>query len=143
MSSLAQQDISTDRPLPLFHPAPPVPIPFPRLAQDPHRRPGLPPSFSSWRRWRRRCYGKCRQRTLPFMQEGWEARSKAFFDELRAKEKVGGVAVPGMEGDTGRDVSRRVKTGALWDRDSPDGNSLAVLGTGTTEPRGGADLRGA
>lgn len=42
-----------------------------------------------------------------------------------------------MEGDTGKDVSRRVGMSA-WDRvNSPDGTP-AVLGTGTTEPRGGA-----
>lgn len=36
------------------------------------------------------------------MQEGWKREIQGLFDELRAKEKVGGVAVPGVEGDTGK-----------------------------------------
>lgn len=76
------------------------------------------------------------------MQEGWKREIQGLFDELRAKEKVGGVAVPGVEGDTGK--GRLTESGdERLGPYPPDATTFAVLGTGTTEPRGGADPRGA
>lgn len=101
---MAQQDISTHRPLPLSpHPHPrPHSVSLDCWAQDPHRRPDFASILQQLEALEAQVLREMPRDSFHSMQEGWKREIQGLFDELRAKEKVGGVAVPGVEGDTGK-----------------------------------------
>lgn len=61
------------------------------------------------------------------MQEGWKREIQGLFDELRAKEKVGGVAgLQGWKETPGRDALYG-GWDERWGLHPPDGTPFAVL----------------
>lgn len=116
-------------------------------AQDPHRRPDFASILQQLEALEAQVLREMPRDSFHSMQEGWKREIQGLFDELRAKEKVGGARVPGLEGDAGKDCL----PGPHWaesgvgrqDLYRTNPTAFIVPGTGTTEPRGGADPRGA
>lgn len=143
-SSLAQ-DISTHRPLLILSPLHSVSPDC--WAQDPHRRPDFASILQQLEALEAQVLREMPRDSFHSMQEGWKREIQGLFDELRAKEKVGGVGVPGLEGDAGKECLPGFHGAeGRGERLRPyrtDSTASIVPGTGTTEPRGGADPRGA
>lgn len=99
-SSLAQ-DISTHRPLLILSPLHSVSPDC--WAQDPHRRPDFASILQQLEALEAQVLREMPRDSFHSMQEGWKREIQGLFDELRAKEKVGGVGVPGLEGDAGKE----------------------------------------
>lgn len=81
-------------------------------AQDPHRRPDFASILQQLEALEAQVLREMPRDSFHSMQEGWKREIQGLFDELRAKEKVGGVSVPGLEGDTRVSFGRRVGAGA-------------------------------
>lgn len=67
-------------------------------AQDPHRRPDFASILQQLEALEAQVLREMPRDSFHSMQEGWKREIQGLFDELRAKEKVGGVGVPGLEG---------------------------------------------
>lgn len=98
-SSLAK-DTSTHRPL-LILSLPPLVSPD-CWAQDPHRRPDFASILQQLEALEAQVLREMPRDSFHSMQEGWKREIQGLFDELRAKEKVGGVGVTGLERDAGK-----------------------------------------
>lgn len=66
-------------------------------AQDPHRRPDFASILQQLEALEAQVLREMPRDSFHSMQEGWKREIQGLFDELRAKEKVGGVRVPGLE----------------------------------------------
>lgn len=111
----AGQSSSTHRPLltlsPLYPGSPDC------WAQDPHRRPDFASILQQLEALEAQVLREMPRDSFHSMQEGWKREIQGLFDELRAKEKVGGVRVPGLEGDPSVSFGQRVGAGARALRD--------------------------
>lgn len=116
-------------------------------AQDPHRRPDFASILQQLEALEAQVLREMPRDSFHSMQEGWKREIQGLFDELRAKEKVGGVGVSGLEGNAGKeclpDLRGAESGGGRQGAYSADPTAFTVPGPGTTEPRGGADPRGA
>ncbi|VFV23132.1 low quality protein: mitogen-activated [Lynx pardinus] len=83
------------------------PEPFAQLmadcwAQDPHRRPDFASILQQLEALEAQVLREMPRDSFHSMQEGWKREIQGLFDELRAKEKVGGVGVTGLEREAGK-----------------------------------------
>lgn len=118
---------------------PPLPaVPLDCWAQDPHRRPDFASILQQLEALESQVLREMPRDSFHSMQEGWKREIQDLFDELRAKEKVGrvGFTVPTFS------AGPRVKVGVVG-KAGVTIMSSPVPVAGTTEPRGGADTRGA
>lgn len=74
-------------------------------AQDPHRRPDFASILQQLEALEAQVLREMPRDSFHSMQEGWKREIQSLFDELRAKEKVGGVRARGLEGDAPEGVS--------------------------------------
>lgn len=89
-------------------------------AQDPHRRPDFASILQQLEALEAQVLREMPRDSFHSMQEGWKREIQGLFDELRAKEKVGGVSVRGRkEGDTRVSSGRRVGAGPGPSRTDP------------------------
>lgn len=109
------QSSSTHRPLLTLSPLHPVSPDC--WAQDPHRRPDFASILQQLEALEAQVLREMPRDSFHSMQEGWKREIQGLFDELRAKEKVGGVRVSGLEGDTRASFGQRVGAGARALRD--------------------------
>ena len=71
-------------------------------AQDPHRRPDFASILQQLEALVAQVLREMPRDSFHSMQEGWKREIQGLFDELRAKEKVGGVGVTGLEREAGK-----------------------------------------
>lgn len=85
------QDTSTPRPLLILSR---FTVSLDCWAQDPHRRPDFASILQQLEALEAQVLREMPRDSFHSMQEGWKREIQSLFDELRAKEKVGGVEVP-------------------------------------------------